>query len=205
MVVATHTTELKLVRASDGLEVDFMPLQGSWTAQQYLKLTDQTNHLIEFTDGVLEMLPMPTDKHHAIISFIYEALLPWMKRIGGKQRFAGVRIEIRPEKFREPDLLLVLSQRDPRRQNDYWRGADLVMEVVSPDNPERDTVVKRADYAEARIPEYWIVNPLDETITVLALSGPTYIEHGVFHRGEVANPALLPGFGVGVADVFDAD
>ena len=52
------------------------------------------------------------------------------------------------------------------------------MEIVSPDNPARDIHVKRADYAEARIPEYWIVNPLSETITVLALEGTAYTEHG---------------------------
>lgn len=61
--------------------------------------------------------------------------------------------------------------RDPRRQNRFWLGADLVVEVVSEDDPERDTKVKRADYASAGIPEYWIVNPLDNTITVLVLEG----------------------------------
>ena len=61
---------------------------------------------------------------------------------------------------------------DPRRGNDFWTGADLVVEVVSPDDPSRDTQDKRLDYAEAGIPEYWIVNPLDETVTVLVLWGP---------------------------------
>ena len=78
------------------------------------------------------------------------------------------------------------------------------MEVVGPDDPQRDTQVKRGDYAEARIPEYWIVNPLDETITVLTLAGTEYAEHGVFRRGERAESALLRGFATGVADVFDA-
>ena len=93
---------------------------------------------------------------------------------------------------------------DPRRRNDYWRGADLVMEIVSPDDPERDTHVKRRDYAEAGIPEYWIVNPVDETITVLTLAGDAYTERGVFVRGQRADSACLDGFAVGVADVFDA-
>jgi Uma2 family endonuclease len=79
-----------------------------------------------------------------------------------------------------------------------------VLEIVSPDNPERDTVEKRADYAEAGIPEYWIVNPLDETITVLRLAGEQYSEHGVFRRGETATSTLLAGFAVAVDDVLDA-
>jgi Uma2 family endonuclease len=94
---------------------------------------------------------------------------------------------------------------DPRRRNRFWLGADLVVEIVSPDDPERDTKVKRLDYAEAGIPEYWIVNPLDETITVLTLRGEAYVEHGVFRRGEEATSIFLAGFGLRVTDVLDAD
>jgi Uma2 family endonuclease len=65
-------------------------------------------------------------------------------------------------------------------------------------------VEKRGDYAEGRVPEYWIVNPQDETITVLSLSGDSYSEAGTIRRGETALSVLLPGFSVAVAAVFDA-
>lgn len=77
-------------------------------------------------------------------------------------------------------------------------------EVVSPDDPGRDLVEKRADYAEARIPEHWILDPRDETIMVLALEGGRYVEHGVFARGEAARSRLLEGFAVDAAAAFDA-
>jgi len=205
MAVATYEIEMKLVGADDELEVDLLPLQGLWTAQQYLKITDQTPHLIEFTDGVMEMLPMPTDKHQVILDFMYFALRTWMGQTGGKVLFAPLRLRLRKGKFREPDLLLMRDAHDPRRRDRFWLGADLVLEVVSPDNPERDTRVKRRDYAEARIPEYWIVNPLDESITVLRFADEAYVEHGVFRRGAIASSALLLGFAVAVAQVFDAD
>jgi Uma2 family endonuclease len=125
--------------------------------------------------------------------------------MGGKVLFAPLRVKIRPRKFREPDLLLVLDAKDPRRQNRFWLGADLALEVVSPDKPARDLIDKRGDYAEAGIPEYWIVNPETETITVLRLEGEAYVEHGVFARGTAAESALLVGFSMGVDGVFDAD
>ena len=78
-----------------------------------------------------------------------------------------------------------------------------MLEVVSPDKAERDLVDKRREYAEAGIPEYWIVNPADETITVLKLDGDAYAEHGTFRRGESATSALLAGFAVRVDAVFD--
>ena len=63
---------------------------------------------------------------------------------------------------------------------------------------------KRREYAQAGIPEYWIVNPQTETITVLKLERTKYTEHGVFARGAQATSALLPEFAVSVDEVFDA-
>lgn len=205
MAASVPTIEIRLVRQSDGLELDLLPLQGLWTEQQYLKLTDQTSHLVEFADGVIEVLPMPTDKHQAISQYLFLALLALMQQIGGKVQYAPLRLQVRAGTFREPDILLVRNARDPRRRNRFWLGADLVVEIVSPDDPRRDTEVKRSDYAEADIPEYWIVNPLEETITVLALAERAYVEHGLFRRGEQATSKLLAGFAVPVDAVLDAE
>ena len=205
MAIDTRTADLKLVRPADGLEVDLQPLQGLWTEEQYLKLSDQTHHLLEFTDGAIEVLPVPTDKHQVMLAYLYELLLAFIRPRGGKVLFAPPRVRVRDGKYREPDILLVRTANDPLRQNRYWLGADLVVEIVSPDDPERDTVTKRADYAEACIPEYWIVSPEDETITMLTLSGDIYVEHGVFNRGAQATSALLEGFTATVDGVFDAE
>ena len=76
---------------------------------------------------------------------------------------------------------------------------------MSEEKPERDLIDKRGDYAEAGVPEYWIVNPQTDTITVLRLRGDTYEEAGTYRRGESAASVLLAGFSVDVAAVFDAD
>ena len=204
MTVAAQRLGLRISTPHSHTDIDVEPLQGLWTEAQYLQLTDHARLLIEFTDGRLEVPPMPTDRHQAISQFLFLALSSFIGARGGKVRYAPLRLRIREGKFREPDLMLVRDAGDPRRGNDYWRGADLVIEIVSPDDPQRDTQVKRGDYAEARIPEYWIVNPLDETITVLTLAATEYAEHGVFRRGDRAESALLQGFAIGVADVFDA-
>ena len=127
-----------------------------------------------------------------------------MQQIGGTVLYSPLRVYIREDKYREPDLLLLRNAADPRGQDEYWFGADLVVEIVSQDDPERDTVEKPVDYATAGIPEYWIVNPLDEKITVLTLQGETYITHGVFGRGDNATSPSLTGFSVHVQDVVDA-
>ena len=101
-------------------------------------------------------------------------------------------------------MLVLIDRADSRCQDRYWLGADLALEVVSPDDPTRDLVEKRTDYAEAGIPEYWIVDPRNETVTVLVLMGDAYVEHASCKRGESAASPLLQGFAVDVAEVFDA-
>ncbi len=202
--VALQHPAVLMVWPEEQVEIDMHSLQGLWSDEQYIRLTDGTNRLIELTDGVLEVLPMPTDKHQRILRLLFLALLAFLQPRGGDVLFAALRVQIRPGKYREPDLLAVLDATDPRIGDSFWRGADLVMEVVSPDKPERDLVVKRADYAEGGIPEYWIVNPLDETITVLRLTATGYAEHGRFPRGATATSALLPDFAVAVDSVLDA-
>jgi Uma2 family endonuclease len=184
---------------------ELLPPQGRWSEEEYLVLTDHRNRMVEFTDGFLEVLPMPTDKHQAILGFLYQAFVGLIGPRGGKVRFSPLRLQIRAGKFREPDLLLLRSATDPRRQNRFWLGADLALEVVSEEKPERDLVDKRGDYAEGGIPEYWIVNPQTETITVLSLRGNVYEEAGIYRRGESADSTVLTGFSVAVAAVFDVD
>ena len=183
---------------------DLLPSQGSWSDDAYLWLTDRGNRLVELTDGHLQELYMPTDTHQAVLAFLYDLFRAWLGPQGGVVRFSALRMRIREGKFREPDLLMLRDRSDPRRQDRYWLGADLVVEVVSPDDPDRDLVEKRADYAEGGIPEYWIADPRDETITVLALEGEAYVEHGVFGRGEAATSLLFEGFAADVSAVFDA-
>lgn len=204
MSVETHVQGLRIVSPDNDTVLDLELLQGLWTEEQYFKLTDHSRRLLEFTDGSLEVLPMPTDRHQVISRFLFLALFAFVQELGGTVLYAPLRLQIRAGTFREPDLLLGRDAHDPRRQNRFWRGADMVVEIVSPDDPERDTVAKRADYAQARIPEYWMVNPVDETITVLTLADDTYTEHGVFRRGQQAESVLLPGLALQVSEVFDA-
>ncbi len=193
--------------STDGLApllADLLPSQGYWSDDAYLWLTDQSNRLVEFTDGCIQELPMPTFAHQAVLLFLYDLFRDYLQPRGGIVMVAALRMRLREGKFREPDLLLLRDRGDARCQDRYWLGADLVAEVVSRDNPQRDLVEKRLDYAKAGIPEYWIVDPRFETIAVLALQSGTYAEHGVFGRGATATSALLDDFDVDVAAVFDA-
>lgn len=181
------------------------PPQGAWTAEEYLHLTDGTNRLIEFAEGRVEVLPMPTQRHQDTLDFIFRIVRALALAIGGKAYYAPLRLYITRDCYREPDILLVRDKHDPRRGERYWAGADLVVEIVSPDDPDRDWVTKRNDYADAGILEYWIVDAQRGQIAVLRLDDGAYREHGLFARGESATSALLPGLVVNVSEALDAE
>lgn len=181
---------------------DLLPAQGDWTADDYLWLTQSTNRLIELADGWIEELPMPTELHQRILGYLYRAFFDWLAQRGSTVLFSTLRLRLAEQRFREPDLLILLDPRDPRRKNDYWQGADLVVEILSPSSIDHDWVTKRAEYAEAHIPEYWIVDSEASCVTVLTLEGDAYREHGRFGLGDVATSPLLPGLEVAADDVF---
>jgi Uma2 family endonuclease len=146
---------------------------------------------------------MPSDRHQSMVGYLYMVFLTYTQRFGGKVLFAPIRLRLWPGKVHEPDLVYLASASDPRRQNDYWLGADLVLEVVSPDDPGRALVDKRLEYARAGIPEYWIVNPQTETTTVLKLENHEYVEYGHFARGNLVVSAQFPALQVPVNQVLD--
>jgi Uma2 family endonuclease len=179
------------------------PAQGAWTEAEYLALPD--NRLFELSNGFLEVLPMPTTSHQLIMAFLYRMLFAFVEpRQLGIVSLAGQRVRLWKEKIREPDVVFMLARHTDRIVEQYWKGADLVMEVVSgsAEDRRRDLETKVAEYARARIPEYWIIDPPQAEITVLRLKGRKYVVHGRYGQGSQAHSALLKGFAVDVDAVL---
>ncbi|HEX5470922.1 MAG TPA: Uma2 family endonuclease [Lacipirellulaceae bacterium] len=181
------------------------PCQGDWTEADYLAL--DTNRLVELVAGKLEVLPMPSVLHQRIVDYFHRALQRFVLRQRlGEAFFAPLPVRIGKGTLREPDVIFISRDRLGKPEDKFADGADLVMEVVSPDKGsyERDYRKKRTDYAKRRIQEYWIVDPQAEQIIVLALKGKQYQVHGEFKPGDEATSMLLKGFAVDVTKLFAA-
>lgn len=175
------------------------PPQGEWSEEEYFALNG--NYLVEYSNGKIEVLPMPTTSHQLITAYLFRMLAAFVTAHDlGQALFAPLRVRVGRRKFREPDIVFASKDHLDRIHEEYWDGADLVLEVVSADKEDRqrDLVDKRRDYARCRIPEYWIVDPEKEKITVLHLAAGKYSVHGEFGKGTVATSHLLQGFEVDV-------
>ena len=201
------TSPAKPTLGEPAWELAFLyPSQGDWTEADYLAL--RTNRLIELSNGCLEVATMATLFHQLIVQYLVELLKAYViANKLGVVATAPMPIRLFSGTLREPDAFFLKSARivDAKSPPD---GADLVIEIVSPgdENRRRDLVTKRREYAQAGIPEYWIVDPELQTITVLhlAVGESTYRVHGEFGVGRQADSVLLPGFAVDVAATFAA-
>ena len=199
MTTQIHPTQPRRTRPPRPRSVHTRP----WSVADYLAL--ETNRLIEFSHGQLEVLPMPRMSHQQIVLLLVQTLLRFVSaRDLGTVLFAPLRVQLWPGKFREPDIVFMRREHAGRMGEAFWDGADLVVEVVSPDDRRRDLETKRNEYAQAAIPEYWIVDPEMQRITVLTLAGAEYAVHGEFGAGDQATSVLLSGFLVDVAALFAA-
>src|SRR5437773_11971792 len=82
---------------------EIIPPQREWTEEQYLAFTENTNWLIEFTDGFLEVLPMPTDRHQSILTL--RCLI--FRRVGRISRLGPPR-QLALDRFQPSQLRLEL-------------------------------------------------------------------------------------------------
>ena len=155
----------------------------------------------------MEVLEKPTTAHQRILLFLYKIISRFVDdRDLGEVLVAALRVQVAADVFREPDIVFVSREHRTYVQERFWTGADLVVEIVSEDakSRERDYVTKRADYAAAGIAEYWIVDPVEQRITVPALQGNKYAAVGEFKPGELAASRLLDGLRIDVAATFKA-
>lgn len=179
------------------------PAQGEWTENDFFAL--HGNRLIELVDGNLEVLPMPTWLHQLIVDFLCDAMKQSVRPgVGGHVLQAPLPIRLFEQNIREPDVMYFAPGSEPRDPRGYPTKVDLAMEVVSEtaEARRRDYEDKRRDYARAGIPEYWIVDPEEQLITVLVLDKTTYRVHGEFAVGETASSVLLPNLTVDVSEVM---
>jgi Uma2 family endonuclease len=179
--------------------------QGAWSEQEYLAL--DINRRVEFDSGFVEVHDAPTDRHQGVIMYFIVTLAVHARQIGGVVRPSGMRLRLWEQKYREPDIVFLRDRDSSLRQENFWDGADLAIEIVSQslEDRERDLVTKRIEYARAGVQEYWIVDPEQETVTVLSLSGDVYSEGDLFGRGDVVTSSLLPELALPVVELLDAN
>ena len=173
------------------------------TYEDYRKTPDDQRY--ELLDWALVVLPTPNIAHQRVLGDLSFALHDFVreKRVGAA--FLRVAVVLADTNVVEPDITFVSASGMDIVETDNIRGVpDLVVEIISPSNPERDVVRKRDIYARNGVGEYWIVDPEARSIRVMALEGSTYSIIGKYEAGDQLTSAALKGLRLEVEGVFAA-
>ena len=180
-----------------------MPYPGRLlTIRDYAALPEDDRQRWELLEGNLIMSPSPTPDHMIAIGELYAQLraqVPHDSRaildVDIDLQLAG---EDQPGTSRRPDLVVVSRTEVDRvrAQGGLLRASSvsLVLEIISPGSRRTDLVIKRSEYADAGIPNYWIVDlePAPSLVACHLAGGFGYVDDpAVSGHLEVAHPFAL--------------
>ncbi|MBB4933271.1 Uma2 family endonuclease [Lipingzhangella halophila] len=120
---------------------------------------------IEIIRGTIMMSPTPSFKHGAIVRRLYDQLAPQLAEDMVAQPVYSIAAPDNGDDFCWPDLVVVPAAIE--EEEGWLLSADtveLVVEVVSPNNPANDTVVKPEEYARWSVPMYLMIDPRNGTV-----------------------------------------
>ena len=168
--------------------------QGTYTLDDYLALPDDQR--VELIDGVFYDMGSPTSQHQLIGGEVYRQISNYIHEKKGKCvpfiAPTDVQLDRDNRTIVEPDVMIVCSRSDINRKR-IFGAPDFVMEVLSPSTRNKDIFVKSYKYMNAGVREYWMVDPMRETVTVYDMRVPDDAEMHVYTFEDKVPVAIYDG------------
>lgn len=101
----------------------------------------------------------------------------------------------------QPDICVIC---DPAKldKRGCLGAPDIVVEILSPGNNQKELRNKYDIYQEHGVKEYWIISPQDKTFLKYTLVNGKYEALRLMTVGDVVETAILPGFTLDLETVF---
>ena len=180
------------------------PHPAKMTVDEYLALPEREGRW-ELVDGVLQKMASPSLEHQRLIILLCQLIDPYLSAAIPRLGVLLAEVAVRMSQFRvaEPDLVYVRMERQHLLQGTIVAGApDLAIEILSQDRA-KDLIRNRRWYAEAGIPEYWIMDPANDTLTILELSNGQYTGRAVLTAQDTLTTPTIPGLSIRLTQIFD--
>ena len=176
------------------------------TYEDYLELPDDGKRY-ELIEGELILNPTPIPRHQQIVRKIGVSLDHYFTAHGdGEVYFSPLDIVLAEDVVLEPDLMVIRRERMSIIGKKNIQGApNIVIEVLSESTRRRDEIVKRKLYERYGVDEYWIVDPVIDTVKIYRRVGESFaraVEMSAETGGAITSP-VLPGFALDVSVIFD--
>lgn len=176
-----------------------------YTYEDYVLLPDDGRRK-EIIDGELYVTPSPVTKHQAV-SRNLEFLLQLHLRDHplGRLFDAPFDVILSDVDIVQPDIIYVSNERAGIITDKNIRGVpDLLVEIISESSRGTDEVIKRKLYERFGVPEYWIVDPVVETVKIYRPRAAGYqrVAELSNESAETLSTPLLPEFRIPLREIF---
>jgi Uma2 family endonuclease len=166
------------------------------TAEEFLRW--EHPGIAEWTNGEVFIMTVKNE-HQRIVDFLNRLLGIFTQVFGlGTVRSAPYAMRAEPGgNLREPDLMFVSSAHRARITSDVLDGpADLIVEVVSDESVARDYDEKFAEYQDAGVPEYWVIDPRPNRLrtSFFVLGADGRYRPAPADDANIFRSTILPGF-----------
>ncbi len=150
------------------------------------------------------MTPAPSEKHQRLSSKLFVSLYLYVEAKGlGRVYYAPLDVALSDRTTLQPDIVFVSSSRLGIIGPEYLIGPpDLVVEILSPFRAKYDRITKSETYARHGVAEYWILDPIAETVEIFRLTEGRYQQSASISGDQFIQTPLLPGWRVAALDLF---
>lgn len=171
-----------------------------------LRLMPDDGKRYELINGEVFVSPSPSEKHQRASGRLFLSMGSHVERKNlGRVYYAPFDVVFGEKTALQPDLLFVSKARLGIIGPEYIIGApDLVVEILSPSRPAYDRVTKLEQYALYGVPEYWIIDPMAESVEIYALTGKRYELRATLAGTDTLSTPLLSGWELPVNSLFAA-
>ena len=163
----------------------------------------------EVIHGELYMSPSPIIRHQSILVNLTILLGTYVKKAKtGRMLVAPMDVILSEHNVVQPDVLFISTENRSIITDKNVQGApDLLVEILSEGNRRHDEVVKRKLYEAFGVKEYWVIDPVLETIKVFRLENGRFIKAAELSEegGKVLTSPLLEGFECPLVELFKLD
>src|SRR5688572_8221165 len=137
------------------------------TYDDYLVMPDDGKRY-ELIEGELFVCAAPSTRHQTVSRHLQFALMEALEKPGLAQIFdAPTDLVLNRTNVVQPDLIIIGAAKFHLITKRAIEGVpDVAVEILSPWSEDRDRFIKRKLFERLQIPEYWVVDPEEGTLTV---------------------------------------
>lgn len=191
--------------------IDELDLKKIYSYADYLKW--QFKERVELLGGkVFKMTPAPNRIHQRISGDLYGFLWNFLHDKQQHCQVFSAPFDVRLPSLNEdidkietvvqPDIAVICNENKLDEQGCIG-APDLVVEVLSPGNSEKEMKYKFELYEQAGVSEYWIVDPIHQMIMLYTLSGDgQYVAHRPYVATTKLKSETLAGFELDLSKIF---